>query len=172
MQITDKEYHVQPGLTRFSLTLIAALISGCAVTTDSIDVAQSQQRAQSDLSLMFKDQEPVTGPISLHEAMARALKYNLEARLKVQEEALAQQQLNLTSFDMLPKMALDAGYVSRSNTSASSSQSIESGQQSLEPSTSLDSHRRVADLNLVWNVLDFGVSYVTAQQQADQGWIL
>lgn len=172
MQITDKEYHVQPGLTRFSLTLIAALISGCAVTTEPIDVAQSQQRAQSDLSLMFKDQEPVTGPISLHEAMARALKYNLEARLKVQEEALAQQQLNLTSFDMLPKMALDAGYVSRSNTSASSSESIETGSESLEPSTSLDSHRRVADLNLVWNVLDFGVSYVTAQQQADQGWIL
>jgi outer membrane protein TolC len=171
MPITDKEYQVHFRLTRFSLTMIAAIISGCAVTTEPLDLAQSQQRAQSDLSLMFKGQEPVIAPITLHEAMARALKYNLEGRLKVQEEALAQKQLNLTSFDMLPKLAMDAGYVSRSNTSASSSQSIESGQQSLEPSTSLDNNRRVGDLTMVWNVLDFGVSYVTAQQQADQGWI-
>lgn len=171
MPIIDKEHQVYFRLTRFSLTMIAVIISGCAVTTEPLDLAQSQQRAQSDLSLMFKGQEPVTAPISLHEAMARALKYNLEGRLKVQEEALAQKQLNLTSFDMLPKLAMDAGYVSRSNTSASSSQSIESGQQSLEPSTSLDNNRRVGDLTMVWNVLDFGVSYVTAQQQADQGWI-
>jgi outer membrane protein TolC len=171
MPIIDKEHQVHFRLTRFSLTMIAAIISGCAVTTEPLDLAQSQQRAQSDLSLMFKGQEPVTAPITLHEAMARALKYNLEGRLKVQEEALAQKQLNLTSFDMLPKLAMDAGYVSRSNTSASSSQSIESGQQSLEPSTSLDNNRRVGDLTMVWNVLDFGVSYVTAQQQADQGWI-
>lgn len=171
MPIIDKEHQVHIRLTRFSLTMIAAIISGCAVTTEPLDLAQSQQRAQSDLSLMFKGQEPVTAPITLHEAMARALKYNLEGRLKVQEEALAQKQLNLTSFDMLPKLAMDAGYVSRSNTSASSSQSIESGQQSLEPSTSLDNNRRVGDLTMVWNVLDFGVSYVTAQQQADQGWI-
>ncbi len=171
MPIIDKEHQVHFRLTRFSLTMIAAIISGCAVTTEPLDLAQSQQRAQSDLSLMFKGQEPVTAPITLHEAMARALKYNLEGRLKVQEEALAQKQLNLTSFDMLPKLAMDAGYVSRNNTSASSSQSIESGQQSLEPSTSLDNNRRVGDLTMVWNVLDFGVSYVTAQQQADQGWI-
>ncbi|MCE6982395.1 transporter, partial [Pseudomonas frederiksbergensis] len=40
------------------------------------------------------------------------------------------------------------------------------------PSTSQDRDREVADLTMVWNVLDFGVSYVSAKQQADQRLIL
>lgn len=154
-----------------SISLIALFVSGCAVTTKPIDRTQSEQRLSSDLSVMFKDQEPVIAPITLNEAIARALKYNLEGRLKVMEEALAQKQADLSHFDMLPKLAAEAGYVTRSNTSASSSESVSSGTQSLEPSTSQDRNRRVADLTMVWNVLDFGVSYVTAQQQSDQRWI-
>ncbi len=87
------------------------------------------------------------------------------------EQALSQQQLELARYDMLPQIAMSAGYVGRSNTSASSSRSVETGRQSLEPSTSLDQNRDVADLTMVWNVLDFGVSYVSAKQRADQRWI-
>ncbi|SDH16137.1 Outer membrane protein TolC [Pseudomonas benzenivorans] len=152
----------------FGVSLLALTISGCAVTSQPIDRSVSEQRAKSDLLSMFKDQEPLSGPLTMHEAMARAVKYNLEGRLKVMEEALAQRQVDLASFDMLPRMALQAGYVGRNNVSASSSQSVETGTQSLEPSTSQDRDREVADLTMVWNVLDFGVSYVGAKQQADQ----
>lgn len=155
----------------FSVTLLALFVSGCAVSTQPINKAESTQRADTDLRAMFSNQEPVTAPVTLHDAMARALKYNLEARLKVMEQALAQEQVDLASFDMLPRMAANAGYVTRSNVSASSSRSIERGVTSLEPSTSQDQTRRVADLNMVWNVLDFGVSYVSARQQADKRWI-
>jgi outer membrane protein TolC len=162
---------MQKGQKIFSISLLALLISGCAVTSKPIDRAQSEQRSHMDLGVMFNNQEPVIAPISLHDAMARALKYNLEARLKVMEEALSQKQADLSTFDMLPKLAAEAGYSGRSNVSASSSRSISSGQQSLVQSTSQDRNRRVADLTMVWNVLDFGVSYVTAKQQADQRWI-
>jgi outer membrane protein TolC len=162
---------MQKGQKIFSISLLALLISGCAVTSKPIDRAQSEQRSHMDLGVMFNNQEPVIAPISLHDAMARALKYNLEARLKVMEEALSQKQADLSTFDMLPKLAAEAGYAGRSNVSASSSRSISSGQQSLVQSTSQDRNRRVADLTMVWNVLDFGVSYVTAKQQADQRWI-
>lgn len=152
----------------FGVSLLALAISGCAVTSQPIDRSASELRAQQDLQSMFKDQEPLSGPLTMHEAMARAVKYNLEGRLKVMEEALAQRQVDLASFDMLPRMALSAGYAGRNNVSASSSQSVETGTQSLEPSTSQDRDREVADLTMVWNVLDFGVSYVGAKQQADQ----
>jgi len=152
----------------FSVSLLALIVSGCAVTSQPIDRSVSEQRAKSDMQNMFKDQEPLSGPLTLHEAMARAVKYNLEGRLKVMEEALAKRQLDLASFDMLPRMALDAGYAGRNNVSASSSQSVRTGTQSLEPSTSQDRDRRVADLTMVWNVLDFGVSYISAKQQGDQ----
>jgi outer membrane protein TolC len=148
--------------------MLALAISGCAVTSQPIDRSVSEQRARQDLQTMFKDQEPVSGPLTLHEAMARAVKYNLEARLKVMEEALAKRQVDLASFDMLPRMAMEAGYAGRSNVSASSSQSVLTNTQSLEPSTSQDRDRGVADLTMVWNVLDFGVAYVSAKQQADQ----
>ena len=152
----------------FSISVLALAVGGCAVTSQPIDRSVSEQRAQQDLATMFKDQEPLSGPLTLHEAMARAVKYNLEARLKVMEEAMAQRQVDLATFDMLPRMALSAGYAGRNNVSASSSQSIETGTQSLEPSTSQDRDRGVAGLTMVWNVLDFGVSYVSAKQQGDQ----
>ncbi|RRV15607.1 TolC family protein [Pseudomonas saudiphocaensis] len=154
--------------TLFSVSLLTLAISGCAVTSQPIDRSVSEQRAQQDLAIMFKDQEPLSAPLTLHEAMARAVKYNLEARLKVMEEAMAQRQVDLATFDMLPRMALSAGYAGRNNVSASSSQSVNTGTQSLEPSTSQDRNRGVADLTMVWNVLDFGVSYVSAKQQGDQ----
>ncbi len=150
------------------MSVLALVVSGCAVTSDPIERSVSEQRARTDLQNMYKDQEPLSGPLTLHQAMARAVKYNLEGRLKIMEEALAKRQLDLASFDMLPRMALDAGYVGRNNVSASSSQSVETGTQSLEPSTSQDRDREVADLTMVWNVLDFGVSYISAKQAGDQ----
>ena len=152
----------------FAISLLSLAISGCAVTSQPIERTVSEARAKSDLQSMFADQEPLSGPLTLHEAMARAVKYNLEARLKVMEEALAQRQVDLATFDMLPRMAVSAGYAGRNNVSASSSQSLNTGTQSLEPSTSQDRDRGVADLTMVWNVLDFGVSYVSAKQQGDQ----
>ncbi|AKJ97822.1 MULTISPECIES: TolC family protein [Pseudomonas] len=152
----------------FAVSALALVVSGCAVTSEPIDRSVSEQRARTDLQNMYKDQEPLSGPLTLHQAMARAVKYNLEGRLKIMEEALAKRQLDLASFDMLPRMALDAGYVGRNNVSASSSQSVETGTQSLEPSTSQDRDREVADLTMVWNVLDFGVSYISAKQAGDQ----
>lgn len=154
------------------ISVLALAVSGCAVNTQPIDRLASEQRAKSDLQIMFKDQEPLSGPLTLHTAMARAVKYNLEARLKVMEEAMAYRQMDLARLDMLPRMALQAGYAGRSNVSASSSRSILTGNQSLEPSTSQDRNREIGDLTMVWNVLDFGVSYVSAKQQADQRLII
>lgn len=154
------------------ISVLALAISGCAVNTQPIGRLASEQRAKSDLQIMFKDQEPLSGPLTLHTAMARAVKYNLEARLKVMEEAMAYRQMDLARLDMLPRMALQAGYAGRSNVSASSSRSILTGNQSLEPSTSQDRNREIGDLTMVWNVLDFGVSYVSAKQQADQRLII
>ena len=73
----------------FGASVLALAISGCAVTSEPIERSVSEQRARSDLHGMYKDQEPLSGPLTLHEAMARAVKYNLEGRLKIMEEALA-----------------------------------------------------------------------------------
>jgi len=146
----------------------ATFMTGCAIQPRPFSAEERQALANQARQSMFTGQDPVAGPISLEEAMARALKYNLDHRVKAMEEALAQRQLDLSSVDLLPKLTAAAGYDSRSNVLASSSQDIVTGQQSLVPSTSTDDNLRRGDLVFSWNVLDFGVGYYSARQQSDQ----
>lgn len=153
------------------LGVAVVALAGCTVAPVPLTPADHQSRVAADQVRLFVDQEPVTGPISLYEAMARALKYNLDRRQKMMEEALAQRQLDLARFDLLPDLVASAGYAGRSNDSGASSRSLITGRESLEPSTSQEQHRRTYDLGLTWNILDFGVSYVSAKQQADRALI-
>lgn len=148
--------------------LATVVLGGCAIHPRPITDDERKAAMQADAQAMFGEQEPVAAPITLDEAMARALKYNLDHRVKMMEEALAQRQLDLANFDLLPQLTAAAGYTSRDNVLASSSQDIVTGQQSLVPSTSSQRQATRADLGFSWNILDFGVSYYTAQQQADR----
>lgn len=149
-------------------TLATLVLGGCAIHPRPLTLDQRSATLQADQQAMFAEQTPVSGPITLDEAMARALKYNLDNRVKMMEEALAQRQLDLSNFDLLPKLTAAAGYTSRDNVLASSSQDVTTGQQSLVPSTSSERQATRADLGFSWNILDFGVSYYGARQQADR----
>lgn len=151
---------------------VAATVTGCAVTTHPFTTAEQTAQIAHDRTTMFAGQEPVTRPISMSEAMARAIKYNLDHRLKLMEEAVAQRQLDLSNYDLLPRLTLAAGYTGRNSFPAASSEDVFTHQQSLVPSTSSDKVLRTADLGFTWNILDFGVSYYQAQEQADQTLIL
>ncbi len=153
---------------RWHVVVLSALLGGCAVTPQTISTEEYTEQLDADLAALFADQEPLAGPLGLYEAIARAIKYNLDHRLKLMEDALSRGQLEVDRFDMLPELVADAGYNWRNNDSGASSQSLLSGTQSLEPSTSQERIYSTANVTMVWNVLDFGVSYIHAQQQANQ----
>ncbi len=156
-------------ILKLLLVLTAALtMSGCAISPELITDTERSERIKQDMLDLYKDQEPVTGPISLSEAIARALKYNLDQRVKLMERAVATGSLEVSRFDLLPKLVLNAGYNDRSNDAGAISQSLISGTQSLEASTSQERRRDTFSSNLAWNVLDFGVSYANAKQISDQ----
>lgn len=151
------------------LTGVALLaLAGCSVAPVPLTLSDNAKRMKADVGALFEEQEPVTGPITLEEAMARAIKYNLDHRLKVMENALASQQLTSANLSMLPELTARAGYTGRNNQAGSSSRSLTTGAQSLESSTSADRDLKTFDLTLTWNVLDLGMSYVRANQQADR----
>lgn len=154
---------------RFSLMPLVAIfvISGCAIQPKVITDEENKDRVTDDVSLLQKGHEPVQKPISLEEATARALKYNLELQIELTQKTLAQKQLNLKSYDMLPKLVVDLHYDSRSNFSGARSRSLLTGRTTLEPSTSSDKDVFASAIGLSWNILDFGVSYYRAQQAAD-----
>ena len=138
-------------------------VSPVVFTQDEI-----KDRVTTDLLAIYADQEPVSAPISFHEASARALNYNLDYRLKLMENALSKSLNDVANQEMLPKLVASAGYVTRNNDSGGSSVGIEDHIQSLRPSTSQERDRALSGLAFSWNALDFGVSYYRAQQKADQ----
>ena len=144
------------------------VIGGCAVTPEPVTQESLVQQRDDDMNRIFANQEPVEGPISLYEAMARALKYNLDNRVKLMEEALSVGELEVMRYDMLPDLTLDAGYHWRNNQPGASSESLITGTESLEPSKSIERIYFDNSLIMSWNVLDFGVSYVRSQQQANR----
>jgi outer membrane protein TolC len=149
----------------------AALLPACAVRPEPITTTESAAFTESRLQRIGAEQERVSGAISLYEAMARAIKFNLDTRVEQAQAALRLKELDLSHYKMLPALVANSGYLGRDNVSASSSRSIETGRQSLEPSTSTEKNMFSSDLTFSWNILDFGLSYYRAQQLADEALI-
>lgn len=149
------------------------VISGCAVKPEPILNEDVKKQIENNLTVLNKVAVPVTEPITIDEAIKRGLEHNLSKKVKVLETALSQQQLDLVYYDMLPSLTTSAGYSERNNYAASASTSFINGNP--EPlgsnpsySVSQDKERTTADVGFSWNILDFGLSYVRAQQQADK----
>lgn len=151
-----------------ALALTAILLSGCAVAPVELSQAELADIAARSIDGAAADQEPVHGAIDLYEAIARALKYNLDHQVELAEQSVRERELALSHYSMLPQLVANSGYAGRDSFSASSSQNILTGAQSLATSTSQDKHLRTSDIVFSWNVLDFGLSYVRARQAADK----
>jgi len=123
---------------------------------------------QADTESIRKDVEPIVVPLTLDEAMARALKYNLERRTKMVEEALALKQFDATNYDMLPKLVVQAGYATRDSERGTYSSPYPNGVVSTAASTSVESSHRTTDLGFTWSLLDVGVGYYSSKQAADR----
>ena len=151
----------------------AVLLSGCAIHPKPFTDAERQHLAATERTEMLSQQEPLKGPITLDEALARAIRFNLDNRQKMMEEALAQRQLDLANFDLLPKLTAAAGYTSRNRELASRSVLLNNpNETTVPPSFSTDKDMHTADLSFSWNLLDFGVSYYEAKEQADRVLVL
>jgi outer membrane protein TolC len=157
-------------VTRFLMSVsITALAAGCGISPHPLTDQEFAAGAAADRVAMFKDQAPLDRPLTLGDAIARVLRYNLDHSTKMMEEALALGQLDLERWDMLPKLTTTAGYVGRSDHATVTATDSVTGQPALaNPFYSLDRDRRVADLTASWNLLDFGVSYVNARENADR----
>ena len=154
---------------RVALALaVAAVMAGCAVAPKALTQDEVRERVKHDTAKMYSGQAPITAAISMEEAVARALKYNLDYRLKKMESALAQGLAEHTSHDMLPQLVASAGYSSRNNFSGGTSIGILDGEVSTRPTSSDERNRTLRGIEFSWNALDFGVSYYRARQQGDQ----
>lgn len=138
-----------------SVAVLIALAAGCTVVPEPLTEDDHRRAGEARLIAATADLQPAPGELSLYDAMARALKYNLDVRVEVMETALQMRALDAASASILPQLVASSGYRGRSN----SDSSVASTQ---------DTDVVSADLQLSWNVLDFGLSYVRAKQTADR----
>ncbi len=140
------------------LVLASGLFGGCAVTPRELEQAELAAIAEVSIAGVAADQEPVTGVIDLYEAIARAMKYNLDHQVEIAEEAVRGRELDLAHYSLLPTVVASSGYAARDRVSASSSSNVLTGTQSLATSTSQDKRLRTADIAFGWNVLDYSAA--------------
>ena len=145
-----------------------ALLAGCAVRPSPLTEQDTERRVAEDRRTLAANRPALDGPLTLHRAMAYALLFNLESRVRAMEQALALGELEVARLGLLPGLSARYGVTTRSNVRASSSQSVLTGRESLSASTSSDRTTRTGDLTAVWHALDFGVSYYAARQQSDR----
>lgn len=146
----------------------AVMLPACASMPDPLTGDDKETFAEYLQSTSTTDQEAPLEAISLYEAMARALKYNLDHRVSMMEVDLATRNFKLSRYEMLPQLVANAGYFGRNNEPGASSVSLLTGQESLEPSQSVEENFFTSDLTLSWNALDFGLSYLRARQLGDE----
>jgi outer membrane protein TolC len=157
-------------LAPLSLVVASLFLGGCAnLQPEALTVSEIQQTVKADQDAQSQAVEPLQGPLSLDEAIARAIKYNAQRRAKAMEEAIAQGNLDVGRFDMLPKLVASAGYRYRDKELVTRSEDSVTGAPSLtHPYISTDREATSTELGFSWSLLDFGQSYYAAHQNADR----
>jgi outer membrane protein TolC len=144
-------------------------MSGCAVVPLPFDADEYSELLRTDREDWLAQVEPLSAAMCMDEAIARALKYNLDHRVLLLEQAQASAVLEAGRFDMLPRLMTNAGYHWRNNDNIRNSiDSIDRTPSLANPSISSDRERATADLTLSWSILDFGLGYYNARQNADR----
>ncbi len=109
--------------------------------------------------------EPVIdGPLTLEDAIEYAIKFNLEAAITKLERDIQEEAAVGAKLKMLPSLTLggELGYRDKYNASFSEPLIGEEGFQAFNYSR--DKATRKFDLELSWNLLDFGISYYQQRQ--------
>lgn len=148
---------------------VALGLSGCMSLPTPFAPQEILEQSTKDRQAAQANVEPVQNAIPLEEAIARALKYNLDRRTRMMEEALALKNFDVSKYDMLPKFMAQAGYAYRDKDLTTSATDSVTGAPSLSnPYISSERKHHTEDLGLTWNLLDFGVSYFNAKQNGDR----
>ncbi len=150
------------------LALVACARSPKVIDEESLSFSIAEDISQLEVNATLQN-------IDLHSAIAIAVRNNRDLRLSVMESALSQRQADLQKFDMLPDIALNAGYSKFTELQPSTSVTVANDS---EPSPDLDGNQSYTisrdrsqatrNIEFTWNALDFGLSYIRAGQQADR----
>lgn len=145
--------------------VVPLLLGGCAREGLTAMRARNAQRCQVEV---LRETPPPPSPLLLGEAVSYALLHNLDARVARQARELQEERLSAARLRLIPELRANAELSRRSEYAADSSADFETGERGDTYSYSGEKRRKVADVSLVWNLLDFGITYFQMQQAQDR----
>ena len=131
------------------------LLAGCVTVPEPLTREEIATRAAGDKRLLKQTVVPVDRPLSFSEAAAHALANNLDIRAANMDAVIQRGAVDLADLQKLPGLVRNAGYTWRSP-AGNATDKIPG-----------DQVRRTFSTEFSWSILDFGVSYVRARQEAN-----
>jgi outer membrane protein TolC len=149
------------------MSLAVIGISGCSITPTVIKNESQLNNTYKGLHEVINGQPVINHEITLAEAIARTLKYNLDHKVQQAQLMLESGNLKAAYLEMLPAVNAGIDYSFRNNdliqNLVDSNGNIVSGDQSFTPREVINQ-----SYGLQWSLLDLGLSYTRAQQQANR----
>ena len=144
-----------------SLLVLPGLLMGCAqLPSGQALPTPTTQSWQHELAQM--QIEPISGPLTLEEAIARGLKYNLDRRAKQLELEIASGQYDSSLQEMLPRARAQIDQSNRSQ------ERLTRNSNGTSTNATTDRNHTVYDLGASWSLLEFGVGYYNAKQAKER----
>ena len=108
-------------MRRILTIVLIALVAACARSPEPLKRSDVSRELQSDLDKLGIVSDALDEPLTLYQAIARAILYNREYKLAAMEAALSQRQYDLAKANILPALTVSAGYSARDKYAASAS---------------------------------------------------
>jgi len=135
---------------------------------EPVTVAEQKEIIEQDRQAIFAGQAPISKKLDLYEAMARALKYNVDYRTKLFEKQVALGQYDLSKYKFLPAFNVGTAINYRSNLPIADSLDTATNLRVPSFATASDRTIRTADVRMMWNLLDFGITYYQVKQEGNK----
>jgi len=166
-RISDKVNRI-PKLHVTTLCIFAILLTcnGCVKskrTIESTRISNSQQDKKYFECVKIDTPSQMT----LEDIVEIALNQNLDLYVKELEYEIQKEAATGAKLDMLPELLFSGEANKRNNNPGSSSASLIPGVPPAPPSVSSDKRTTRWNITLTWNLLDFGISYYKARQEAN-----
>jgi outer membrane protein TolC len=163
---------MKSGIYKPISTIISILVlSGCGLTPSKVDDKTQLENTQGGIDKFIASSDTINHQISLSEAIARTIKYNLDYRLQHTQLMLENGNLKMAYIEMLPTLTGDLNYSFRNNPQiqnlVNADGQVVDGDTSYTPREILD-----VSAGMQWTVLDLGLSFTRAQQQANRVMIM
>jgi outer membrane protein TolC len=137
------------------VAVLTLLQGGCGTAPQPLAGGEVSAFSAELLAKTAEVEEPLSGEMDVYDAIARAIKYNADLKARELAVAVENAKVSAQSAALLPDFVADSSYYGR-------------GRKDWTYTSLSPSYGASSDLALSWNILDFGLSYVRAQQSGDK----